>query len=292
VIEEGSGRPVIVDFGLAGAETDPGARFIGGTPGYMAPEQAATAAGPTPVTHRADIFSFGCTAFTLLTGTPPFADCDLQSLLTGQWAEVPLPSSIDPELQPFDAPIARMLEVLPENRFDTIRAAFDALVRAAGPLHVPRPTTMSPPSRASHDDAPAAPLSPGAKLEILVVDDDESFRAFSTAAAEIALCKQAVHVTVAANGREAVELAAALAPQIVILDYDMPELDGLRALAELRDLGPAGRARVLVCSARVGTQERWRFSVLGVRDFVQKPVDLLGLVTAIEEMGRSAGWVV
>jgi DNA-binding NarL/FixJ family response regulator len=69
-------------------------------------------------------------------------------------------------------------------------------------------------------------------------------------------------VAEAANGREAVELAVALRPDVVILDITMPEETGLAAAARVRDLVPA--ARVLLLSmhdhveyvregARIGT---------------------------------------
>jgi serine/threonine-protein kinase len=71
---------VVTDFGIAKAfsvsltETD--AEMLGhadgviGTPAYMAPEQAA---GDPATDHRADIYSFGCLAYEVFTGEPPFA---------------------------------------------------------------------------------------------------------------------------------------------------------------------------------------------------------------------------
>ena len=51
-------------------------------------------------------------------------------------------------------------------------------------------------------------------------------------------------VATAANGLEAVRLAAELRPDVVLLDLEMPELDGVEALARLRAASPAVRALV------------------------------------------------
>jgi DNA-binding NarL/FixJ family response regulator len=51
-------------------------------------------------------------------------------------------------------------------------------------------------------------------------------------------------VATAANGQEAVRLAAELRPDVVLLDLEMPELDGVEALARLRAASPAVRALV------------------------------------------------
>jgi serine/threonine protein kinase len=55
-----------------------------GTPAYMSPEQATCS---SEIDHRADIYSFGCVAFELLTGEPPFRKKGVQAMLVAQVAE-------------------------------------------------------------------------------------------------------------------------------------------------------------------------------------------------------------
>ena len=50
-----------------------------GTPDYMPPEQAENAAG---VDHRADIYSLGCTLYTLITGHPPYRGKTVFEIIT------------------------------------------------------------------------------------------------------------------------------------------------------------------------------------------------------------------
>jgi serine/threonine-protein kinase len=65
----------IMDFGIAKSleEVRRQATVVGGTPYYMAPEQAAG----RPVDHRADLYAFGVTLFQLATGVLPFPDGDV-----------------------------------------------------------------------------------------------------------------------------------------------------------------------------------------------------------------------
>ena len=96
-----SGRSAAVaDFGIAKAITaakdagdgaTPTLTQVGtslGTPAYMAPEQAA--ADPT-TNHRADIYAFGCVAYEVLAGRPPFVEKSPQKLLTAQMSDRPQP---------------------------------------------------------------------------------------------------------------------------------------------------------------------------------------------------------
>ena len=92
------GSAVVTDFGIAKAvsaarvalpgETLTGAGMSLGTPAYMSPEQAAA----DPATdHRADIYSFGCMAYEMLAGRPPFVADTPQKLLAAQMSEAPAP---------------------------------------------------------------------------------------------------------------------------------------------------------------------------------------------------------
>ena len=92
------GSAVVTDFGIAKAlsaartgapgETLTQVGISIGTPAYMAPEQAAA----DPATdHRADIYSFGCLAYELLSGRPPFTAKSPQRLLAAQMSEAPEP---------------------------------------------------------------------------------------------------------------------------------------------------------------------------------------------------------
>jgi tetratricopeptide (TPR) repeat protein/tRNA A-37 threonylcarbamoyl transferase component Bud32 len=94
------GSATVADFGIAkaiaaarteGESAHATLTQIGssiGTPAYMAPEQAA--ADPS-TNHRADIYSFGCMAYELLAGRPPFMAKTPQRLLAAQMGETPEP---------------------------------------------------------------------------------------------------------------------------------------------------------------------------------------------------------
>lgn len=95
------GSAVVTDFGIAkaitaarsasGTSASGSLTQIGmsiGTPAYMSPEQAA--ADPS-TDHRADIYSFGCLAYEMLAGRPPFLAKSPQKLLAAHMGEAPQP---------------------------------------------------------------------------------------------------------------------------------------------------------------------------------------------------------
>jgi tetratricopeptide (TPR) repeat protein/tRNA A-37 threonylcarbamoyl transferase component Bud32 len=100
---------VVTDFGIAKAIAAAADSALGatltqlgtavGTPTYMAPEQAA---GDPETDHRADVYAFGCMAYELLAGQPPFAGLPPHKLLVAHMSEAPKPVT---ELRP-DCPPA------------------------------------------------------------------------------------------------------------------------------------------------------------------------------------------
>ncbi|HEX8945651.1 MAG TPA: protein kinase [Gemmatimonadaceae bacterium] len=126
-----------------------------GTPAYMAPEQAA--ADPT-TDHRADIYSFGCLAYELLAGRPPFAAMSPHKLLAAHMGERPQSiSELRPDTPPLLADLVmRCLEKDPDARPQSaaeVARLLDAVT-----------------SGSSHATLPAIALSgPGSTARALVV---------------------------------------------------------------------------------------------------------------------------
>jgi len=136
---------VVTDFGIAKAinaslaansETLTQTGTAVGTPAYIAPEQAA---GDPATDHRADFYGFGCLAYELFTGHPPFFGRSPQALLAAHLSEVPKPvESLAPEVPAHVAQlVARCLEKSPAERPQTGREILQVLDSVHSPLPAP-----------------------------------------------------------------------------------------------------------------------------------------------------------
>ena len=108
----------------------------------------------------------------------------------------------------------------------------------------------------------------------------------------VAMIKQLGHtVTVAANGREALEALAREHFDVVLMDCNMPELDGLEATRQLR-AGAAGvrdaHVTVIALTANAMDGDREACLAAGMDDFLSKPVSIQALRQAIDR-ARSRG---
>ena len=147
------GAAVVTDFGVAKAmdasATSGGTTSLTqlgvalGTPAYMAPEQAA--ADPD-VDHRADLYAFGCLAYELLTGSPPFAGRPAPALLAAQVNEVPEPIGRRRPIVPsaLAALVMRCLEKRPADRPASAEEVLRALDVAGIPTAVAGDVTVRP----------------------------------------------------------------------------------------------------------------------------------------------------
>ena len=127
----------------------------------------------------------------------------------------------------------------------------------------------------------AAPSPRTRPVRVLIVDDEPLF--VETVEALLAGEERAEVVGTAANGKQAVELATALTPDVTFMDISMPILDGIEATRLIRERLPNACVLVLTGSSISADVDRARQA--GVAAFLTK--DRLGtqLVDAILEVG-------
>lgn len=283
IIEDDTGRPVLVDFGLASPTDEPSQVLSMGTPLYMAPEQ--TGRRPSvPVSARTDVYALGCTAFEMLAGRPPFQSSDAEQLLHLHASVAPPPlSSIRPELHAFDRPLARALAKNASDRYASCVTFTTDLAAVGAKWRTGHLTSRPPP----------LPLEKDGPVRVLVVDADAAFARVAAQAVHLAFYQVRrdlrVSIANAATAEDAVERAEIEPPSLILLDYDLPGTDGADLLSLLRAVPGAERARVVVLSNKPLNDDRWRFSVLGVRDFVTKPTSFMFLVKLLQKIADRVG---
>jgi two-component system, OmpR family, response regulator MprA len=118
---------------------------------------------------------------------------------------------------------------------------------------------------------------------VLVVDDEPAVRT----ALERALRLEAYEVELAADGHEALARLADGAPDAVVLDVAMPELDGLEVCRRLRNAGD--RTPVLMLTARDAVDDRVAGLDAGADDYLVKPFALKELKARLRALLRRAG---
>jgi len=160
---------------------------------------------------------------------------------------------------------------------------YEELVRVVGEP-APAAIAAAPAPAAAQAAAVEAAAAAPAPV-VLVADDDPAMRAlFATI-----LKPQGFEVAEAADGVEALELAQRLAPAILLLDMEMPRLDGFGVLEALRRR-LAGRAvPVIVVTVKDDAVTEARCIELGAEDYLTKPIQPSSLVVRIRAVLRRVG---
>ena len=123
---------------------------------------------------------------------------------------------------------------------------------------------------------------------VLVVDDEPQILRFL----KPSLGAAGFEVVAVATGADALKAAATLAPDVILLDLGLPDMDGKDVIAELRTWS---KVPIVVLSARDREAEKIAALDLGADDYVNKPFGIGELVarlrTALRHASRSAGEV-
>jgi two-component system, cell cycle response regulator DivK len=87
----------------------------------------------------------------------------------------------------------------------------------------------------------------------------------------------------ATTGEEAVELALSQAPALVLMDVQLPGIDGVEALERMRQNERTASIPVLALTAQAMSGDRERFLEAGFDGYLAKPVDVRELIEAVRE---------
>ncbi len=133
-----------------------------------------------------------------------------------------------------------------------------------------KPPKISAPALPNHDDA----------LNILLVEDDMT----SSLTAKIQIEKLGHHVTAASHGKEALQFLEHNHFDIVLMDVQMPELNGIDTTKAIRN-GLAGQENsaipIIAMTAYVMPGEKESFLAAGMNEYISKPLDINDLKTRL-----------
>ena len=102
------------------------------------------------------------------------------------------------------------------------------------------------------------------RYKILVVDDEDNIRTLIQAM----LKHEGRHVALAAKGKDAITVFKKERPHLTILDIDMPDIDGISVLREIRTIDP--QAKVMIFTGGDSPSVEREARALGVTDFLKK----------------------
>lgn len=118
------------------------------------------------------------------------------------------------------------------------------------------------------------------KPRLLVIDDDPLMhRLFSSV-----LQRLGYEVLIATSGRAGIQMAAEHLPQLIILDYVMPDMDGMDTLKELKSLEQTRSIPVLMATGYLDAASNERFLAAGAAGCVGKPFEAATLIQLVQKL--------
>ncbi|MEA2753263.1 MAG: eukaryotic-like serine/threonine-protein kinase, partial [Myxococcales bacterium] len=255
-------RVAVGDLGVARVlDTATSGNFIVGSASYMAPEAALGEDEAPELASRRDIYALGCIAYELLTGRPPFTgQTDMNVLSQHVLQEAVPPSKIRAGLPPgYDDVIAKALAKDPWKRYPTVEAFRRALMAEHSGAREPE--------------------------RILIADDDDDWRSLIVASLKDRFPNAVIDEV--GDGEMALEAFEKNPYSVVLVDLQMPEMDGAKLTLLLRSVESSARTPIIVLTAAGGPREWQRLSAIGADAFLVKPVNADDVELVIRRTLRS-----
>lgn len=135
------------------------------------------------------------------------------------------------------------------------------------PVEIDQNKTNLPTTQAGDED----------KATLLLAEDNE----FNVNTFSDYLHAHGFNLVIARDGQQAIEMARVHAPDLILMDVQMPVVDGLEAIRVLRTIPSTAHTPIIALTALAMTGDRERCLRAGANDYLSKPVGLNSLVTAI-----------
>jgi eukaryotic-like serine/threonine-protein kinase len=255
-------RVAVGDLGVARVlDSATGGNFVVGSASYMAPEAALGDDEAPELASRRDIYALGCIAYELLTGRPPFTgNTDMNILSQHVLEEAVPPSRLRVELPSgYDDVILKAMAKDPLKRYPTVEAFRRALVAEHSGEREPE--------------------------RILIADDDDDWRGITVSALRERFPHAEIHEV--RDGERALEAFEKRPYSVVLVDLEMPGMDGARLTLLLRSVETSARTPIIVLTAAGGPREWQRLSAMGADAFLVKPVNADDVELVIRRTLRS-----
>ena len=115
--------------------------------------------------------------------------------------------------------------------------------------------------------------------KILLVEDNEMNRDMLSRR----LMRQGYEVVLAMDGQQAVDVARASMPSVILMDISLPVFDGLEAARRLRGFEETKTIPIIALTAHAMPSDRLRCLEAGCDDYDTKPIDFPRLLTKLQE---------
>lgn len=146
---------------------------------------------------------------------------------------------------------------------------------AETPQPLPEPSSVTP-----RAEPPPPPVAPAQRVRVLLAEDNQINQMMFTDYLWLHGCQ----ITLAQNGAEAVALATKEPPEIILMDVQMPEMDGIEAMRRIRATPATAQTPIIALTALAMPSDERRCLEAGANHYLSKPVRLSELKDKVFEL--------